>query len=756
MTVSSETKRSPNYVCNGSVTNFSVPFYILDEDHIAVYHLVAATGVQTLLTKTTDYTVNNVGVPAGSDIDTVVTYSSGIEIVIIRAVPLSQLKDYTPNDTFPAESHEQGFDKLTMLIQQQQEELDRSFRVPEASIISTPILPSLINNAGKILMVNPTEDNFSWYDITGVDPFDPYKYYVNATAPDQGVSTSRSIKALLDEIGASKKATIVLTNNSGGVTTTYTLSTDITIPANIKLVIENGAILNGIGTMTIAGSFKHPRSPCFGVSITIKFSGNALQQYVFPEWWGENTTPGTTNMTGEFRSAVTSIESDLAGGTVYVGHGRYLITSTISMDRSTDSSKGRVSFKGMGTYNTRVDYTGSGALFLIKNHHTDAGQNISKQIVEDMTIWGDLTAGTSGITVELGAYPTFKNLMVLAFNYGMVLHDTDQAYFERLWFQGNTKALYSAMAAPPGAASTHPNNLTFMDCHFSENREYGSYFVGHSNVNFYGGAFENNGLTTPGFGIKVENAGQQGDVGINCNGVYFEGNKGQADVIIVKDDGVPRTLTHSFIACGFKRLDVADFTTNNIYADLADPTTDGLQIVSLINCGFSGYNTYVPSAGRPYVNFVNGITQDNFVTVASVFESALEAPPTNIRWKTVALDAGAGSGAGSPYQITTKEIPAIYQLDIDSLTTSHWLDLPAASTCIGYELIIYLTNSHATFSVIIDPDGTDQIIGTSAAGDYIHSKTIDSFVHLIALASGKWGFLNVDGAAALPTGWTEE
>lgn len=168
MTVSNETKRSPNYVCNNSVTNFSVPFYILDETHIAVYLLDTTLGTQTLLTLTTHYTVNNVGVPAGSDIDTVATYASGYEIVIIRAVPFTQLKDYIDHDTFPAESHEQGLDKLTMLLQQQQEALDRCIKFVESAQDSDVLIPNLDGEAGKALIVNPAEDAFLWHDLANL------------------------------------------------------------------------------------------------------------------------------------------------------------------------------------------------------------------------------------------------------------------------------------------------------------------------------------------------------------------------------------------------------------------------------------------------------------------------------------------------------------------------------------------------------------------------------------------------------------
>lgn len=360
MTISSETKRA-DYICNGSVNNFSVPFYILDETHIAVYILDMVTGVQTLLTLTTDYTVNNVGVFAGSDIDTVVTYPSGKQLIIIRAVPFTQLKDYIPNDTFPAESHELGLDKLTMLIQQQQEEIDRSLHVPESSTLVNPVLPSLIDNAGKVLMVNPTEDNFSWYDIIGVDPFNPYKYYIDYTAVDQGLSSSRSIKALLDEIGTLKKATLILPHNSLNNETTYNVTTNIIITSNITLERENGAILDGTGTITFNGGFKSELNKAFGSSISVIFGRGSIKT-LYPQWQGAKSD---TDCTTAIQWAIDVSIASNAGMNIAFPQGVYIVTEPLTANPDGAAERRNVSFTGLGNAGTLV--TGS----ILKYQGTD-------------------------------------------------------------------------------------------------------------------------------------------------------------------------------------------------------------------------------------------------------------------------------------------------------------------------------------------------------------------------------------------------
>jgi len=79
--------------------------------------------------------------------------------------------------------------------------------------------------------------------------------YVDYNAADQGASGAASpntIKAFVDAIG-SDNGTIVLRHNSGNATTPYTLTTSETIPANITLEVERGAViaLGASATLTI-------------------------------------------------------------------------------------------------------------------------------------------------------------------------------------------------------------------------------------------------------------------------------------------------------------------------------------------------------------------------------------------------------------------------------------------------------------------------------------------------------------------------
>lgn len=151
MTVSSTTTKN-SYSGNGSLTVFAYGFKIFDEDDIEVILRNDATNTETVQTITTDYSVSNVGNANGGNITFVAAPASGITVVLRRASPLTQTTDYTPNDPFPAESHEDALDKLTFISQQLQEELGRSIKLSRTNTMtSTEFTVGASARADKIL-----------------------------------------------------------------------------------------------------------------------------------------------------------------------------------------------------------------------------------------------------------------------------------------------------------------------------------------------------------------------------------------------------------------------------------------------------------------------------------------------------------------------------------------------------------------------------------------------------------------------------
>lgn len=151
MTVSSTTSKV-SYSGNGSTTVFAYTFKVFDEDDLTVILRNDSTGNETVQAITTNYTVSGVGNAGGGNVTFVTAPASGITVVIRRASSQTQTTDYTPNDPFPAEAHEDALDKLTFIAQEVQEELDRAIKVSRTNTMtSTEFTVGATDRANKVL-----------------------------------------------------------------------------------------------------------------------------------------------------------------------------------------------------------------------------------------------------------------------------------------------------------------------------------------------------------------------------------------------------------------------------------------------------------------------------------------------------------------------------------------------------------------------------------------------------------------------------
>lgn len=118
------------YTGDGGTLVFPYTFKIFEDGDLEVKTVLIATGAETVLTLTTDYTVSGAGNPSGGNVTLLITAPDNTyNIVITRILPITQQIDYIEADTFPAESHEEGLDRGTMVDQQLQEQIDRAIQL---------------------------------------------------------------------------------------------------------------------------------------------------------------------------------------------------------------------------------------------------------------------------------------------------------------------------------------------------------------------------------------------------------------------------------------------------------------------------------------------------------------------------------------------------------------------------------------------------------------------------------------------------
>ena len=152
MTISTTTIKN-SYSGDGSQTVFAYTFKILADADIQVI-IRAATGVETVKSLTTHYTVSGAGSASGGN----VTFTSGNvptnteTVVIRRTTTKTQTVDLVENDPFTAETVEGAFDRSVMIGQEIDEEVGRSIKLSRTNTMtSTEFTVDAATRASKIL-----------------------------------------------------------------------------------------------------------------------------------------------------------------------------------------------------------------------------------------------------------------------------------------------------------------------------------------------------------------------------------------------------------------------------------------------------------------------------------------------------------------------------------------------------------------------------------------------------------------------------
>lgn len=149
MTIASSTSRI-SYVGDGVTTAFAVPFLFQANADLTVM-LQSSAGVQTTLALGTGYSLSGAGVSSGGTCTFTVapTALTGAVITIFRDPPVTQTTSYNNNDPFPAKSHENALDKVTMLEQRTRDMISRSLQLRESDATVDMHLPA--NRQNKLL-----------------------------------------------------------------------------------------------------------------------------------------------------------------------------------------------------------------------------------------------------------------------------------------------------------------------------------------------------------------------------------------------------------------------------------------------------------------------------------------------------------------------------------------------------------------------------------------------------------------------------
>lgn len=439
--------------------------------------------------------------------------------------------------------------------------------------------------------------------------------------------------------------------------------TSFTVPSNVTLWFVDGAKLsiNSGSTVTINGGLYAGLYQVFSGAGTV--TGALKVEKFYPQWWGAKGNGVTDDTTAIQKSINTAMDAAL---TVYLPDGIFLTSSTLTIDNTTSpyfSDPRKINFVGAGQNQTTIRFTGTGsALKLIGGKTGEYNSFMTYQQIEDIRFLGVNTTGNNGITIDTCSFLHIQHVEIQGFDYGFDATDMDNSSFTKCIIHYNNYGIKMQERIPRNPlSSTRPNNINFYDCQLGGNMNWGGLIIGGSNVNFFGGDVQGNGIggtDATKWGLMFLDMSVQGAVACNLYGVFFESNQGIADLwVYTQSPSVygPTPAVYNVVGCIFNRTQNTWICTNNILIGLND-FGFGQQRVNVTGCGFKNFNdAYTPSAARPHVsfsldprstsnfNFTNNIQSNDVEAIAD--DKTMPLPTTTVgaigEYKEISAAVGA-------------------------------------------------------------------------------------------------------------------
>jgi hypothetical protein len=226
MSITSASARN-DYTGNGATGTYSYGFRITDDDHLRVT-IRDTDDAETTLTKTTHYTVTGVDEAAGGSItlvdgafdwETSGNLKSDYHLTIRRVVPLKQETDIRNQGDYYPETHEDTFDYLTSIDQQQQDEVDRSVKLPEtvaAADFDAEMPAALAGSVSCALVTNLTGDG--WAVGPTVSAISGAQTSATAAAASATAAATSATAAATSATAAATSATAAATSATAAAT----------------------------------------------------------------------------------------------------------------------------------------------------------------------------------------------------------------------------------------------------------------------------------------------------------------------------------------------------------------------------------------------------------------------------------------------------------------------------------------------------------------------------------------------------------
>jgi hypothetical protein len=332
MTVTTNTNKV-QALGNGVTTAFPYPFRIYSASDLVVTSTVIATGVDTTLVLNTDYTVTGAGSYNGGNVVMTTAPADGTRITVRRVLTVTQGTDLRNQGGYFAETHEDVFDRQTMVDQQQQEEIDRSFKLPDTAsgVSSTLPLPTarraLVWNADGSALVNSSVDPDAAATQAAASAG---AAAISANAASSSAAEAAATFAEFDARFLGAKATDPTTNNEGGALEAGALYFNTT---DSTLRLYDGANWSEVGATLDDGEVTTPKladgavtAAKLGDDVSFTTAINVMDHGAT----GDGVADDTTALNAAYAAA------KAIKGQVFLPVGTYRFTSQLVFDGSVD------------------------------------------------------------------------------------------------------------------------------------------------------------------------------------------------------------------------------------------------------------------------------------------------------------------------------------------------------------------------------------------------------------------------------------
>lgn len=446
----------------------------------------------------------------------------GVTVSIILNLPLTQSIDYVEADKFPAETHERGLDRLVKIAQQHKEKLSRTPSVAISSALSDLTIPEA---ASRVIGWDALAEELTTYPITPVldANWDSIQNYDNDLAT--AVAT----------IGAGAKTLLIDVSTESVIANLEIPETLELYPIRTGLITVDNCILTINRLSSAVGAYKIFN--CINGGTVVLKTKKAC-----PEWWGNNTTPGTTDMAEAIQSAADSGPPEVAFYDVSYAIGTGIDfppkVSPIGKNRVDTVIKAIAAIK-MFQFDGSLHGDADGWDQVIENFLLD-GDGVGTTGIflkgtrhlklRNTRITGCIDKGIEGVAngaIGINVCRFGPNLNIDLCDYGIHITDITYCWFDEVWVNNDTeqtKSLYlenfyglnfnNCYFEGRGVqlvyqAAKGARDSAFNDCHWIESTETGLIIPQNAqSIEVNGGSFGPSEITVPNYGIDCD--------GINC------------------------------------------------------------------------------------------------------------------------------------------------------------------------------------------------------------------------------------------------